>query len=65
MQMLKEEGGKTSSKRVMGVVMLLTMLVLFSYKEFKSLEIVNVETFIAFLITSGTLLGITIINPYK
>lgn len=60
MGMLTEDNGKQSSKRVMGVVILFTMLLLFSYKEVKDLAIINLEIFISFLVTAGTLLGITV-----
>ena len=65
MKMLKENNGKYSSKRVIETVILFTLLVLFVYKEVINEFIQNMEIFISYLITAGTLLGITIITPSK
>ena len=65
MRMLEEENGKKSSKRIMGIVILSVMLTLTVYKELSNEEITNMEVFISFLVTAGTMLGITIFEPSK
>lgn len=64
MQILKDNNGKSSSKRVMGVVYMVVLLILFIYKEWKTSEIANPEIFIGMLATGGTLIGMGVLENF-
>ena len=59
MQIFKEDGGKTSSRRVMGVYLIVLLSVILAYKEYNNSKIDNSEVFITMFIGSGTLLGLS------
>jgi hypothetical protein len=60
MSIIRDHEGKSSSKRVMGILYLVALLILFAIKEFKSQEIVNTEIFVVGMITGAALLGLEI-----
>lgn len=58
MSIFKEESGKWSSNRAMGILYMVILLLLFCYKEVKDLAIQSPEIFIGMVVTSAALLGI-------
>jgi hypothetical protein len=60
MSILKDHEGKSSSKRVMGIIYLLALLALFLSKEYKGEVIVNLEIFLGMIITAAALLGLEV-----
>jgi hypothetical protein len=60
MGMLKEENGKTSSKRVSGFIILLVCIIIFGYKEWENTLIINKDIFNNLMILSTILIGLDI-----
>jgi len=64
MSIITDKDGKSSSKRTMGIIIVITMLILFVYKEFLDKTITNPEIFIGMLVTGGSLLGIAVFEYF-
>jgi len=64
MSFLKDNQGNWSSKRLMGVIYLMAMLLLFVFKESRDAIIQNVEIFVGMVITGGGLLGIALFDNF-
>lgn len=65
MEMFNNPDGQTSSKRVMGVMYLVILLLLYVVKEWKSETIENPEIFIGMVATGGCLVGIAIFEYFS
>jgi hypothetical protein len=66
MSIFKEESGKWSSNRAMGILYMVVLLGLFCYKEAKDLIIQSPEIFIGMIVTAASLLGIkSIMGNFK
>ena len=60
MEMLKEESGKYSSKRIWASVILLVLVTLFVWKEFRDVVITNKDVFFNFMLFASILLGVDV-----
>lgn len=65
MEMFNNPDGQTSSKRVMGVLYLVILLLLYVLKEWKEQTIENPEIFIGMVATGGGLIGIAIFEYFS
>lgn len=65
MSIVKDTDGKHSSKRAMGIMLIVLQQILFIYKEINHQEIVNPEIFIGMVCTGGSLLGIAIFEYFS
>jgi amino acid permease len=65
MSIFKSTNGQYSSKRVMGILYLVLLIVLFIYKETRDSIIANPEIFIGMVGTGGGLLGLGLIEYFS
>lgn len=66
MSLFKEESGKFSSNRAMGILYMVVLLALYCYKEIKDLAIQSPEIFIGMVVTAASLLGIkAVVSSFK
>lgn len=66
MSMLREESGKFSSNRAMGILYMVVLLALYCYKEIQDLTIQSPEIFVGMVAIAASLLGIkTIMGGFK
>lgn len=64
MSILRSVDGSWSSKRAMGILYLVALLILFVYKEVRDMIIQNPEIFIGMVLTGGGLLGISLFEYF-
>lgn len=65
MSVFKDNEGNWSSKRAMGIMYLITLLLLFIVKEVRDAIISNPEIFVGMVITGGSLLGIALFDNFN
>ena len=65
MSIFREESGKLSAKRTMGIIYMMALLIMFIYKEMKGMSIQSPEIFIGMMITGGSLVGLSIAQYFK
>jgi len=62
--MIKSVDGNTSSKRVLGVLYSIVLLILYIYKELNDKQINNPEIFIGMVVSAFSLVGITVFEYF-
>ena len=65
MEIFKNAEGQYSSKRAMGIMYLVILLLLYCYKELNASIIANPEIFIGMVCTGGGLIGIGLFEYFS